>query len=260
MRGEEVVVEPESKRRVDKYGRAEKGSQLQIQIYVNRRRDELDRAALEALPSLGIWSPRLRWVSPLEDKVFKEYYDKNFLSSVGFGALAPLLRRFWPARGPHWDALAVIERPSAPPGVLLVEAKSYAGELRGTGMSASSGKSRDRIARALRATQDWLEVPESARDAWKGSLYQTANRLAHLFWLRQIAGVDAWLLHVLFTGDKSNRATPEKEWTEAIERVEAELGLEPGLVPHAWHAVLRARKREELTLPLAESPGKAGAR
>jgi hypothetical protein len=254
------VVEPESKRRVDKYGRAEKGSQLQIQIYVNRRRDELDRAALRALPSLAIWSPRLRWVSPLEDHLFKEYYDKEFLTSVGLGALAPLLRRFWPARGPHWDALAVIERLSAPPGVLLVEAKSYAGELRGTGISASSGKSRHRIARALTATQDWLEVPAGARDAWTGNLYQTANRLAHLFWLRQIAGVDAWLLHVLFTGDKSNRPTPEKEWTEAIEQADSELGLEPGLVPHAWHAILPARKREELTLTLAESSAKTGAR
>ena len=113
--------------------------------------------------------------------------------------------------------------------MLLVEAKSYPGELRSKGLAASSAQSRATIERSLKATQDWLNVPEDHRGAWTGRLNQTANRLAHLFWLREVAGVDAWMLHVLFTGDKDVQSTTEREWIEAMFEVDEELGLQSGL-------------------------------
>src|SRR5688500_11050669 len=96
---------------VDSFGLAEKGSQLQIQIYVNRRRDELDKEVLRSLPSLAVHRPRMRWVSPLEDRLPGEYHDASMLRALGLSELAPLLREFWPSGGARWDALAVVERP-----------------------------------------------------------------------------------------------------------------------------------------------------
>ena len=99
----------ERKARVDELGRAFAGSQLQIQIYVNRRQEELSLAVLNALRSLASLSPRLRWVSPLEKNRFIEYKDVHFLRAVGLGYLAGKLSEFWPKGGPNWDALAFVE-------------------------------------------------------------------------------------------------------------------------------------------------------
>ncbi len=58
--------------RVDDSGRAYAGSQLQIQIYVNKRAEELTQSVLDAFPSLASLTPMLRWVSPLESEKFVE--------------------------------------------------------------------------------------------------------------------------------------------------------------------------------------------
>lgn len=246
-----MAQQPTKKRSTDRYGRARKGSQRQVQIYVNRRRKELDEACLKALPSLAVRDPRLRWVSPLETSRFKEYYDRDFLSAVGCKPLVPLLRQFWPDRGPHWDALAVVDSPATRPGVLLVEGKSYPRELRGSGMKATSDASKKKIRHALQATQQWLVVPEANWAAWEKRLYQSANRLAHLYWMRQVAGVDAWLLHLLFTGDDTHPTT-EQEWESAMTEADTELGLNDVIVPHTGHVCLESRESKELVLPPAE--------
>lgn len=131
--------------RVDRFGRAEKGSQLQTQIYVNRRQEDLDKACLKALPSLATRRPRIRWASPLERDSFREYYDKSFLRAAGRGELTDLLKRFWPANGPHWDAFAIVETVEGSTGVLLAEGKNYPGEMRST-MGASAPSQRNESA------------------------------------------------------------------------------------------------------------------
>jgi hypothetical protein len=73
---------------------------------------------------------------------------------------------------------------------------------------------------------------------WCGRLYQSANRLAHLYWLRSL-GVRAWLVHLLFTGDP-HRSTTTRQWAEAIEAVNAELGLASALLDGAGHVLLPA--------------------
>jgi hypothetical protein len=65
--------------RVDDDGRAYAGSQLQIQIYVNRHSEELSQKVLQGLPDLASLHPRLNWVSPLEKDDFKEYQDTGGL-------------------------------------------------------------------------------------------------------------------------------------------------------------------------------------
>ena len=230
--------------RVDDLGRAYAGSQLQLQIWVNRQPDELSRRVVDALPSLASLNPRLRWVSPLETEKFVEYQDHAFLRALELESLDPQLKRFWPRGGPVWDALAAVEIGGDPAarGVILVEAKSYPAEIYGGGCQASP-RSRKKIETALRKTKNWLDVPEDID--WTGPLYQSANRFAHLHFFREEVGIPAWLVNVYFLDDPDSPTTRE-EWRVALRQVKAELGLANIIVPHAAELFLEAGERREL--------------
>jgi hypothetical protein len=241
-----MSLAPRSIPRADKHGCAFAGSQLQTQIYVNRRRPELRRAILDGLPALAADEPSFQWVSPLEACRFREYRDYDFLKALGLGRLRAELEEFWPARGPCWDALAVIDRPGRKPGALLVEAKSYPGEIRGGG-TRGQGDSRKKIVRALALTQRWLGLPEDG-EAWTGELYQTANRLAHLYFLRR-SRIDAWLVNVLIVGDRRSPTT-RPAWNRALPSVDLDLGLPSArnrsALSFCGKAYLPGRDRSEL--------------
>ena len=70
-------------------------------------------------------------------------------------------------------------------------------------------------------------------------LYQTANRLALLLWLRD-RGVDAWLCHPLFLNDPLHHPTTRKQWEAGLELAEKDLGIESIELPFAGHAFLDA--------------------
>lgn len=235
--------------RVDECGRAYAGSQLQIQIYVNRRSEELSRGVLRTLPSLASLKARLSWVSPLEAKRFAEYQDRAFLAAVGLEHLAPALSNFWPRRGPVWDALAAVEVPGTPErnGVVLVEAKSYPDEIYGSGSGAKDPSSLERIGAALNQTKRSLGVAEDVD--WTGRLYQSANRLAHLYFFREIVGVPAWLVNIYFVCDP-HCPTRIEEWEGALPQVRKELGLTDVDVPDRASLFLEARDRCELLGPI----------
>lgn len=89
----------------DSYGRAFAGSQLQIQTYVNRRRDELNTALSKAIPEIASRCATIEWVSPIEEDRFAEYQDAEFLSRLGllelrrelaFGLRVALTGTLWP--------------------------------------------------------------------------------------------------------------------------------------------------------------------
>ena len=234
----------ERQARVDDSGRAYAGSQLQIQIYVNRRPDELSRHVLGALPSLASSGADIRWVSPLESETFIEYQDRAFLRAVGLEHLAGALRRFWPRGGPVWDALAVVKLRWDPNqrGVILVEAKSHPSEVYGSGCQASP-RSREKIDAALSDTKRWLGVPQNVD--WTGPLYQSTNRLAHLYFFREVANTPAWLVNVYFLDDPHS-STTLGEWQAAIAQVKTKLGLTGIAIPHAADLFLDAGERREL--------------
>ncbi len=229
---------------MDDLGRAHAGSQLQIQIYVNRRPAELSRHVLAALPSLASLGANIRWVSPLESERFVEYQDRAFLRAVGLEHLASRLSAFWPSGGPVWDALAAVEFKKYPgvKGVILVEAKSHPPEVYGGGCKASP-RSRKKIEAALGETKRWLRVREDAD--WTGPLYQSANRLAHLYFFREVARVPAWLVNVYFFDDRHS-PTSREEWEVALVQVKAESGLPGVAIPHAGEVFLCAGSRGEL--------------
>lgn len=228
--------------RTDSEGRAFKGSQLQTQVYVNRRTGELDAAIRDELTTLP-QDARLTWCSPLAERGYAEYQDADFLRVVGLEAHVASLGEFWPSRGPVWDALAVVEDGGDRPGVLLAEGKSYPDELFGGGCKATE-PSRSQIGAAITRTQRGLGADEDP-ERWMGRLYQTANRLAHLYWLREVAGVRAWLVHLLFVDDPHGPTSGE-QWIAAMKAANSELGLGGIAVPHVGHVLLDARERAEL--------------
>ena len=207
--------------RIDPFGRAYAGSQRQIQTYVNRRVSELDAAILRGLPDLAAARATFDWVSPLEEEGFVEYRDGAFLGALNLSDLSGKLAGFWPKGGPVWDGLARVTLPEFErTGVLLVEAKSYPLEMYSNGCCASKA-SRSRSVDALQRTQQWLGVDNSD---WTGPLYQSANRLAHLYFLRGLAGVPTWFVNVCVTGDP-HCPTSQLAWQEALKSAKAALGL-----------------------------------
>lgn len=214
------------------------------QLYVNRRTDELDAAIRRGFPDLG--DATIEWRSPLAADGYAEYWDKAFLDRVDLGHHAAELKAFWPTGGPHWDALAVVRTPeSSRPGVILAEGKSYPGELYGSGCQAKPRSvSRVLIEKSLAATQQRLGVVGKTPGDWCGPLYQTANRLAHLQWLRSL-GVRAWLVHLLFLADPIG-PTDAATWENALAEANEQLGLDGIVVDGAGHILLGAGTREEL--------------
>ena len=205
--------------RVNQEGHAYAGSQRQVQAYVNRRRAELNKAIMKELSSYRITD--IQWVSPLDAEKFTEYKDTDFLNVLGLNRVEKKLKKFWPAKGPVWDALATIDFENSDRGVILVEAKSHRMELFSTCMAASN-ESKKIINASLSLTKAWFGVDPN-KD-WTRPLYQFANRLAHLHFLRQICGIKAWLVNIYFINDPY-RPTSRKQWNDFLREVRTELGL-----------------------------------
>jgi hypothetical protein len=129
------------------------------------------------------------------------------------------LREFWPRSGPRWDGLAKTESGK----VIIVEAKAYIEE--GVDYrSRAEGESQGKISIALAKAK---EAFSASRDApWDAPFYQYANRLAHLYFLRHLNGLDAYLLFVYFADapDVPDRCT-EEQWQGANRLIEKCLGL-----------------------------------
>lgn len=230
--------------RVDARGAAYAGSQLQTQLYVNKRTDQLDAALRNAF--LDLAEATFEWRSPLSDDNYAEYWDAAFLKQLDLGDHVGALSRFWAKQGgPHWDALALVHLPGRlKPGVLLAEGKSHPGEmLKGSALSATRPDSKRAIETALAWTQGTLGIPLDTA-SWTGPLYQNANRLAHVYWLRS-RGVRAWLVHLLFTDDP-HEPTSANEWHDALARAESALRLTGIAVDAAGHVLLPAGTRNEL--------------
>ncbi len=216
-------------RRCDNSGRAFAGSQRQIQYYVNEQPSLLNQAICDAFKT----SFSLRWVSPLSSEGYREYWDSGFLKALGLSQHCKELNLFWPRGGPHWDALACVKKGTG--GVLLVESKSHVPEILGNGCGAKADTSIEKIDRAFAVTRVWLPVSQMAD--WKGPLYQSANRIAHLYFFREVLGIEAWLVNVYFTDDPHS-PTSRSAWQHGIVDVKKSLGI--GAVPYSTDVFLAA--------------------
>ncbi|WP_102110007.1 hypothetical protein [Oceaniglobus roseus] len=187
--------------------KGEKGSLKWVQRAVAHRPDLLQPEAL----------PPIDWVSPKADDDFAEYRDSDFVWKLGLASLAPMLQQFWPRGGPQWDALGTYQG-----GFVLAEAKAHLGELESSATQASEA-SLAQIEAAFAQVKAALGVGPDV--SWTGRYYQLANRIAHLWFLRNF-GLDAHLVLIGFTGDAEMGGPDDSvAWNAAYARAEAALGL-----------------------------------
>ena len=192
-----------------------KGSKKWIQKLVNEKPNFFSAYVLKALNLPE--SEHIKWLSPLKDDHYAEYSDQEWLKKLGVSLGKKSLADFWPARGPQWDALGR----SKSEKLFLVEAKSYIGEL--CSSTRAGDKSRVQIIESLKEVKDFLNARKEAD--WSRGFYQYANRLAHLYLLRQNE-VPAYLVFVYFLNDaEMHGPTTIDTWKGAIELLHAYLGI-----------------------------------
>lgn len=169
-----------SSRRTDDHGRAFKGSQLQVQLYVNRHQSTLDTALTTELPTLE--GRQIDWRSPRPASRYRELRDGAFLRDAGLADIEPSLTDFWPRGGPVWDGVGILGE-SAADGLVLLEGKNYPAETE-SAWRATAPESRRKIQKALDRTREELDARGDPY-AWTERYYQLANRLAWIVWLRR---------------------------------------------------------------------------
>ena len=191
-----------------------------LQVAVNRCPAVIDAAIAEALGLAQ--GESIKWASPLESEKFVEYRDQEFLERLGVHRLPQRqLRDFWPKRGPVWDGLARTSGGRS----LLVEAKANIPEFNSSASGASENSLR-KIKAALDETRAFLNV--RSKTDWTQSFYQYANRLAHLYFLKEVNKVDAALVFVYFVGDNTVpgvNPVSRDGWEAAIDLATNHLGV-----------------------------------
>ncbi len=199
-------------------GLANKGSQKWLQVLVNSVSSEINDVLATELKLAP--DERVQWLSPLANDDYAEYSDAEFIQQLGINLPYLSLNAFWPNRGPVWDGLAQTSQGKA----IIVEAKAHIPEMISPPSGAKSPSSLSKIHRGLNDTKTFLGVRSPAD--WSSTFYQYANRLAHLYLLRELNGIDAYLVFVYFVSAKDVDG-PETvdEWHGAIQVLEGAIGI-----------------------------------
>jgi hypothetical protein len=129
------------------------------------------------------------------------------------------LADFWPRGGHQWDGLAR----TASGKFIVVEAKAHAAELTSHCM-ATDHRSLALIETSLEDTKRFYGARKDA--IWDKNYYQYANRLAHLYFLRECNKLDAFLVFLNFA-DASDVGKPcnAVQWEQQSGEIERHLGL-----------------------------------
>jgi hypothetical protein len=115
-------------------------------------------------------------------------------------------------------------------------------------LSATDPVSRRHIHARLTEARTWLNVPADCAAAWSDRYYQAANRIAFLYWFREVLCERAWLVNIYFLDDP-DYPTTKQVWDAALSRIERALGLGTVEVPGEGRSFLPAGRREELLRP-----------
>lgn len=88
---------------------------------------------------------------------------------------------------------------------------------------------------------------------WTTEYYQYPNRLAHLYFLLEVAGVEAWFVNLCFTDDHTHRSqeriVSHAAWKDGLIAAKMALGLAPDdstLRSLVADVFLPGRSRDEL--------------
>jgi hypothetical protein len=167
------------------------GSQYWLRVAVNGAREVINREVRAVVALAG--DEEIEWISPLAP-AYTEYQDQRFVYQLRITLPVVPLKDFWPKGGPVWDGLA-----RSPKGkVFLIEAKAHIPEI-DSPESGASPRSLQRIAKSLNETRAFLDAKPIVD--WARTFYQCTNRLSHLYLLRELNGIDAYLLNVYFINE-----------------------------------------------------------
>jgi hypothetical protein len=193
-----------------------KGSLKWIQHVVNDHPDILNRT-IDV--SIGIEQEQpIEWLSPKAKDDYAEYRDQAFLDLLGIKLSKRKLKDFWPNRGPQWDALGRIENKA----YFLVEAKAHVSEIISSSL-AGSPASKALINKSLNETKDYLKLNPDFE--LTKVFYQYSNRLAHLYLLRKLNNIPAYLVFVYFINDYTHISTRREEWNGALQLMHNLIGI-----------------------------------
>lgn len=192
------------------------GSLRDIQILVN---DHPSLFTEYIQNNLQIKSRKIKWVSPLKEDEYAEYRDNDFLKIIGINSLTIPSHDLWPKKGPQWDALGK----GSDGEVFIVEAKANLPEMESPPSSAGE-KSLKLIRESLNTTKSYLGIDNNVD--WSDKFYQYTNRLTHLFLLRVLNNIPAYLIFVYFVGDNSVSGPKTiSGWNTPINEMKEYLGI-----------------------------------
>ena len=155
----------------------------------------------------------------LNSDQFAEYRDEDFLKLLNLESKIKIpLENFWPKLGPQWDALGLNDET-----VFLVEAKANIPEIVSPPTGAGP-ESKSKIIDSFAEVKEYLNINNSID--WTGTFYQYVNRIAHLYYLKILNGIDAYLINIYFLNDKSvDGPTTKEEWNGALTVIKQYLGI-----------------------------------
>ena len=165
-----------------------KGSLRDIQILINEH-PEILNALIQEYVSLQENS-NIKWLSPLKKDSYNEYRDDDFIEKLEIDLKKVKLKDFWPRQGPQWDALGKSDNGI----VFLVEAKANIPEISSPGTKAST-ISKQQIVSSLGKTKEFFGIVNDID--WSGKYYQYTNRLAHLYFLKELNDIDYNLVYII---------------------------------------------------------------
>ena len=80
--------------------------------------------------------------------------------------------------------------------------------------------------KSFKEVKNYLHITNTVD--WTGYYYQYTNRIAHLYYLRVLNKIDAYLINVYFLNDSTVKGpTTIEEWQESIKKAKQYLGLYP---------------------------------
>jgi hypothetical protein len=206
-----------------------------LQVLANERRDLGDNIVLRAVQAApGV---KVEWLSPLASDEYAEYSDADFIQRLGCNDLKAPLESFWPKGGPEWDGLAR----TSDGRLVIIEAKAHIPEL----VSSPTGATEPALSiirQSLATTRSFINC--NAPCDWSTAFYQYTNRLAHLYLLRELNTLPAFLISIYFThAPDVENAPSEAEWRGALRLLHAYVGVgRHRLSPYASDVFIDARQ------------------